>query len=666
MFTKILISNRGEIACRVIRTARALGYRTVAVFSEPDAASPHVALADEAVALGGQTAAESYLRIDAVLAAAARTGADAIHPGYGFLSERADFAQACADAGLVFIGPPAAAITAMGDKAGAKRRMLAASVPCVPGYLGDDQSDASLTEQANLLGYPLLVKAVAGGGGRGMRLVHASNELADALVGARREATSAFGDGTLMLERLVADGRHIEIQVFADAHGNVIHLGERDCSAQRRRQKVIEESPSPFVDAAMRATMGRDAVAAARAVGYVGAGTVEFIVDAQRRHWFLEMNTRLQVEHPVTECVTGLDLVEWQLRVAAGEPLPLRQDEIRWAGHAVEARLYAEDPYDGFAPQTGRIVHWRPARALRAGRADAGTQGVPVASLASVRIDDGIVEGGVVSPFYDAMVAKVIVHGRDRADALRRLAAALEDAPLVGLRNNGRYLRDLVRHPEFVAGAVTTRRLDDWAAGDEAINVAPTPDDEDWAIAAALRAQAPDDAPVSGPVAASVAPRRVTLACAGVTRALAVAGTSVRLAERELDVLLHPVDADGWRAVAIDGVRRQRLVVDDGERVHVVRAAAVHVFAEPSPYPQPDAAAAARIARAPTAGVVAHVAIEAGQRVAAGQPLVCVEAMKMEMWLNAAAAGVVAAVHVAARDTVAAGAVLVELELDPT
>ena len=664
---KVLVANRGEIACRIMRTARALGYRTVAVYSGPDAASPHVALADEAVALGGEAAADSYLRVDAVLAAAARTGADAIHPGYGFLSERADFARACAEAGLVFVGPPASAITAMGDKAGAKRRMIAAGVPCVPGYLGDDQSDAALAAQAEALGYPLLVKAVAGGGGRGMRLVHASHEVAAALAGARREATSAFGDGTLMLERLVADGRHIEIQVFADEHGNVVHLGERDCSAQRRRQKVIEESPSPFVDAALRATMGRDAVAAARAVGYVGAGTIEFIVDDQRRHYFLEMNTRLQVEHPVTECVTGLDLVEWQLRVAAGEPLPLRQDEIRWSGHAVEARLYAEDPYDHFAPQTGRVLHWRPARATRAGRADAGTQGVPAATLASVRIDDGIAEGGVVSPFYDAMVAKVIVHGRDRADALRRLGAALEDAPLLGLRNNGRYLRDLARHPEFAAGAVTTRRLDDWAADGATINVAPVPDDEDWAIAAALRAQAPEAAPTSGPLSASVASRRIALVCAGVTRALAFeAGGRVRVGESVLHVVLHPRDADGWRAVDVDGVRRQRLVVDDGERVHLARDAAVHVFAEPSPFPQPDATAAARVARAPVAGVVAQVSVQAGQRVAKGQPLVCVEAMKMEMWLNAAADGVVAAVHAAVRDTVASGAVLVELELDPT
>ena len=662
---RILIANRGEIACRVMRTARALGYRTVAVFSEPDAASPHVGLADDAVALGGQSAADSYLRIDAVLAAAARTGADAIHPGYGFLSERADFAQACADAGLVFIGPPAMAIAAMGDKAGAKRRMLAAGVPCVPGYLGDDPSDAAFAAQATALGYPLLVKAVAGGGGRGMRLVHAAGELAEALAGARREAVSAFGDGTLMLERLVADGRHIEIQVFADTHGNVVHLGERDCSAQRRRQKVIEESPSPFVDAALREAMGRDAVNAARAVGYVGAGTVEFIVDDRRRHFFLEMNTRLQVEHPVTECVTGLDLVEWQLRVAAGEPLPLRQDEIRWTGHSVEARLYAEDPYDGFAPQTGRIAHWRPARAARAGRADAGTRGVPAATLASVRVDAGIAEGGVVSPFYDAMLAKVIVHGRDRADALRRLAAALEDTPLLGLRTNGRYLRDLARHPEFTAGAVTTRRLDDWAAAGAPINVAPVPDDADWAIAAALRAQGPEAAPTSGPLATSVASRRVVLACAGVTRTLAVeAGVRVRIGERVLHVVLHPCDDDGWRAVDVDGLRRQRLILDDGERVHVARDAAVHVFAEPSPFPRPDATAAARVARAPVAGVVAQVTVAPGQRVTKGQPLVCVEAMKMEMWLNAAADGVVGAVRVAPRDTVAAGAVLVELDLD--
>ena len=325
MFNKILIANRGEIACRVIRTARALGYRTVAVYSDADRDAPHVALADEAVHIGPAPAAESYLQFDAILGACKATGADALHPGYGFLSENAAFAQACEDAGVLFIGPPPSAIEAMGDKALAKERMIAAGVPCAPGYLGADQADATLVAEAKKLGYPLLVKAVAGGGGRGMRMVRHDSELQAAIEGARREATSAFGDGTLMLERLIDNGRHIEIQVFADAHGNAVHLGERDCTAQRRRQKVIEEAPSPVVSAQMRAMMGQDAVAASLAVGYRGAGTVEFIVDAQNHHYFLEMNTRLQVEHPVTECITGQDLVEWQLRVAAGESLPLAQ-----------------------------------------------------------------------------------------------------------------------------------------------------------------------------------------------------------------------------------------------------------------------------------------------------------------------------------------------------
>ena len=367
-FSKILVANRGEIACRVMRTARTLGYRCVAVYSDADAEAPHVAMADEAVRIGAAPAAESYLNVAAILDAARRTGADAVHPGYGFLSENATFAQACADAGLTFIGPPAAAIAAMGDKAGAKRRMVAAGVPTVPGYLGDDPSDECLTIEAETLGFPLLVKAVAGGGGRGMRLANSAAELPEALAGARREAQAAFGDATLMLERLIPQGRHIEIQVFADAHGNAVHLGERDCTSQRRRQKLIEEAPSPIVTPALREAMGRDAVAAALAVGYRGAGTVEFIVDAQLRHYFLEMNTRLQVEHPVTEMITGLDLVEWQLRVAAGEALALAQDEIVFSGHAIEARLYAEDPYAHFAPQTGTVLHYRPECAA-AGRA---------------------------------------------------------------------------------------------------------------------------------------------------------------------------------------------------------------------------------------------------------------------------------------------------------
>ncbi len=628
MFGKILIANRGEIACRVIRTARRLGYRTVAVYSDADASALHVRQADEAVRIGEAPASASYLNIAALLTAARRTGADAVHPGYGFLSERADFAQACADAGLVFIGPPPEAIRAMGDKAGAKRRMLAAGVPCAPGYLGEDQSDERLVAEAGALGLPLLVKAVAGGGGRGMRLVRTMAELPEALAGARREASSAFGDGRLMLERLIADGRHIEIQVFADAHGHAVHLGERDCTAQRRRQKVIEEAPSPVVDAAMRAAMGRDAVAAALAVGYRGAGTVEFIVDAAMKHHFLEMNTRLQVEHPVTECITGLDLVEWQLRVAAGEPLPLTQDQIVFSGHAIEARLYAEDPYDGWTPQTGRITGWRP-------------------EATAIRIDHGIEEGDEVAPWYDAMVAKFIAYGTDRADALRRLTHALEDVPLLGPKNNGRFLRDLLNHPQFGAATMTTTRLDEWAATGEALLQRPAPSDEAWRLAAALLA------PTGGARPASVAAFDLTLQCNGEQR-------TQRAPPEGVTILAQ----DGVRLrVAIDGVQRHVTAVRDGATLQLALAGAVFGFAEPSPYPVRDRGADPKRACAPVAGVVAQVLVAAGDRVAAGQPLVCVEAMKMEMWLNAAAAGTVRAVHVGTRDTVAAGALLVELEI---
>ena len=626
--SKILVANRGEIACRVMRTAQRLGYRTVAVFSDADARAPHVALADEAVRIGEAPAAASYLDIDALLAAAKATGADAVHPGYGFLSERADFAEACAAAGLVFIGPPPEAIRAMGDKAGAKRRMLAAGVPCAPGYLGEDQSDDRLTAEALSLGLPLLVKAVAGGGGRGMRLVRQPGELAAALAGARREATSAFGDGTLMLERLVDDGRHIEIQVFCDAHGHAVHLGERDCTAQRRRQKVIEEAPSPVVSLAMRAAMGRDAVAAALAVGYRGAGTVEFIVDAQLKHYFLEMNTRLQVEHPVTECITGFDLVEWQLRVAAGEPLPVTQDEIRFDGHAIEARLYAEDPYDGWKPQAGRVAGWRPERS-------------------TIRIDHGLAEGGEVTPYYDAMVAKFIAHGRDRADAVRRLTRALQDVPLVGLPNNGRFLRDLVNHPQFAAAQLTTTRLDEWAAAGDALLQRPAPGEDAWRLAAALRAGR------AGARPASVAGFDVTLQCQGTTRTLRAPVAGLRVLAR---------DADAVR-FELDGVQRRAIAVDDGDTLHLVIDGGAFAFTEPSPFPTRDSAADPRRARAPVAGVVAHIAVAEGDAVAAGQPLVCVEAMKMEMWLHAAAAGTVKAVNVKVKDPVASGVVLVELEL---
>ena len=663
-FSKILIANRGEIACRVIRSARALGYRTVAVYSDADADAPHVHHADEAVRLGPAPAVDSYLRIDAVIAAARASGADAVHPGYGFLSERADFARACAEAGLAFIGPPAAAIDAMGDKAQAKRRMLEAGVPCVPGYLGDEQHDDRLRREAASLGWPLLVKAVAGGGGRGMRLVRAAHELPSALAGARREAESAFGDGRLMLERLVERGRHVEVQVFADAHGHAIHLGERDCTAQRRRQKLIEESPSPIIGADQREAMGRDAVSAAQAVGYVGAGTVEFIVDAEGRHFFLEMNTRLQVEHPVTEFVAGLDLVEWQLRIAAGEPLPLKQQDVRFSGHAIEARLCAEDPYDGFTPQTGRVLHWLPAAALAAAN--------PPGRPPSLRIDDGIAEGGEIGPHYDAMVAKLIVHGRDRDDAIRRLAAALEDAPLVGPRSNARFLRDLLRHGDFRDAKMHTSLIDEWAAGGDPLLHRPQPDDAAWLAAALLCAG--EAAPALRP--ASVSSWGLVLRCGDHTRRLRLAPSSsgtVRITADGREHTLRVVAREGAVVrIEQDGVqRRWHAVLEPAQgttpaALHLVREAASFRFHEPSPMPAAASADDPRRACAPVAGLVAQLLVQPGDRVEAGQPLISIEAMKMEMWLNAGAAGTVAAVHAGPRDAVRAGALLVELTLEPT
>ena len=657
-FSKILIANRGEIACRVIKTARALGYRTVAVYSDADAQAPHVALADEAVHIGPAPAAESYLQSSALLDACRATGADALHPGYGFLSENAAFAQACADAGVLFVGPPPSAIEAMGDKALAKQRMGEAGVPCAPGYLGQDQSDATLIAEARKLGYPLLVKAVAGGGGRGMRLVRLDGELQAGIEGARREATSAFGDGTLMLERLIDNGRHIEIQVFADAHGNAVHLGERDCTAQRRRQKVIEEAPSPVVSAQMRAQMGADAVAAALAVGYRGAGTVEFIVDAQNHHYFLEMNTRLQVEHPVTECITGQDLVEWQLRVAAGEPLPLAQEAIMLSGHAIEVRLYAEDPYDGFAPQTGAVRYWRPEQAL-VGRARGQ------AAFGEVRIDAGIREGGEVTPYYDPMVAKLIAHGRDRVDAIRRLMAALDDAPLLGLRHNARFLRDLLDHPAFREARMHTTLIDQWQQAGEPLLQRPQPDALTWALAAAALAAQQGGARRPD----SVATWGTTLVLAGGSEQRAVrvrphgAQVQVQLAGTEgftFDAVRWQDERLYWRQ---GGVQRSAVCQMQGGQVTLALGATVHEFAEISPFPQNDPALDPSKLRSPVAGTVCAVAVAVGDQVSAGQPLLCVEAMKMEMWLHARASGTVSALHAQIKDSVAAGSVLAEIDI---
>lgn len=634
-FSKILVANRGEIACRVIHTARTLGYRTVAVYSDADVDAPHVRQADEAVRIGAAPVADSYLNSAALLDAARRAGAQAVHPGYGFLSENADFARACVDAGLVFIGPPADAIAAMGDKAGAKQRMIAAGVPTAPAYLGADQSDERFCAEAEKLGFPLLVKAVAGGGGRGMRLARDADELPEALAGARREAQAAFGNATLLLERLIARGRHIEIQIFADAHGNAVHLGERDCTAQRRRQKVIEETPSPIVTPELRALMGRDAVAAALAVGYRGAGTVEFIVDHDLRHYFLEMNTRLQVEHTVTEMVTGLDLVEWQLRVAADEPLPLRQDQIVWRGHAIEARLYSEDPYSPgahFAPQTGPVLHFQPDAARRPG----------------LRIDAGIAEGGTVTPFYDPMLAKVIAHGSDRADAIRRLMAALEDAPLLGLCTNGRFLRDLLDHPSFRGAAMHTALLDEWATKGASILQRPQPTEADWQLAAALFAGQPGWRPASANRLEQI------LSCGDAVRRVGVGNTAIEWQEGD----------DGRLRYTIDGITRHAIVHRDGDTLHLARDAAVFVFTEASPFPVVESTHDARSARAAVAGTVARLEVVAGDAVVAGQTLAVIEAMKMEMRVTAKAAGIVAAVRVLAGQQVAAGALLFELAIE--
>jgi len=443
MFDKILIANRGEIAVRVIRTAKAMGYKTVAVYSEADANAPHVLAADEAVCIGPAAVGESYLVADKILEAAKLTGAQAVHPGYGFLSENSAFANACENENIEFIGPPSAAIELMGSKRLSKIAMIKAGVPCIEGYEGEDQSLDNLVSQAKSIGFPIMVKASAGGGGRGMRLVFEESELEAQIKTARSEAENAFGNGELILEKAVIKPRHIEIQVFADKHGNAVYLGERDCSIQRRHQKVVEEAPSPFVDPELRQRMGEAAVQAAKSCQYVGAGTVEFLVDAEKNFYFLEMNTRLQVEHPVTELITGTDLVSWQLMVAAGQALPKTQNEISLTGHAMEVRLYAEDSRNQFLPQTGHIHRWRPAQGE------------------GVRIDDGIRSGQTVSPFYDPMLAKIIAYGADREEARRRLIRAVEDSTLFGVTVNSEFLCEVLRHQTFVSGEATTAFIGD-------------------------------------------------------------------------------------------------------------------------------------------------------------------------------------------------------------
>lgn len=473
-FDTILIANRGEIACRVIRTAKSLGYKTVAVYSEADANALHVKAADKAVCIGPAEVGKSYLNMDAIFEAAKASGANAIHPGYGFMSENADFANACSANGITFIGPPVKAIDMMGNKRQAKLAMLAADVPCVPGYSGGEQDDKTMIAEANKIGYPVMIKATAGGGGRGMRLANSEAEMKELIGSARSEAINAFGNGEIILEKAILEPRHIEIQVFADQHGNCVYLGERDCSIQRRHQKVVEEAPSAFVTPELRKAMGEAAVRTAQACDYIGAGTVEFLVDHERGFYFLEMNTRLQVEHPVTELITGTDLVAWQIKVAAGETLPLSQADIKLNGHAMEVRLYAEDPRQNFLPQTGTAELWRQAEGD------------------GLRCDHMLADGQVISPHYDPMLAKMIAWGESRADAGRRLKRMLEESALFGVENNRHFLSKVIDHPVFKEGGATTAFLVDHFAEDASMN-ALTATADDWALAAlileAVRAQ---------------------------------------------------------------------------------------------------------------------------------------------------------------------------------
>ena len=666
MFETILIANRGEIACRVIRGARLLGVRTVAVFSEADRDALHVRSADQAVPIGPAAASESYLRGERILEAAKQTGAEAIHPGYGFLSENADFADACAAAGVCFIGPPAQAIRTMGLKDAAKLRMQEAGVPVVPGYHGELQDAAALCREAERIGFPVLIKAVAGGGGKGMRCVERAADFEAALAGARREAEAAFGDTRVLVEKYLTTPRHIEIQVFADAHGGVVHLFERDCSLQRRHQKVVEEAPAPGVEPAMRESMGEAAVRAARAIGYRGAGTVEFIVDvanglAGAPFYFMEMNTRLQVEHPVTEAVSGVDLVEWQLRVAAGEPLPLEQSQLALAGHAIEARVYAEDPSRGYLPQSGRIAHLRPP-----------------AEDEHVRVDIGFVQGDRVSVHYDPMIAKLIVHDRDRDAALRRLRRALERFEWVGPTTNLALLAAVAAHPAFARAEIDTgfleRHAEELLAGD-----AGTPADLlALACTGLLQARSARAYPGAGadpwsPWGRTDAFRlnedgfdRLHLRRGGDDLEVEVRfrGRTVSLAWGGISAEVCDLRLEGDRVSAtVDGIRCSARFVDDGDAIHVLQAGRRLRLERVSETAGLDEEAAdGGTIRAPMPGKIIAVLVEQGERVRPGQALIRLEAMKMEHTLCASRRGVVERLCAREGEQVEEGATLLVVE----
>ncbi|WP_375228103.1 acetyl/propionyl/methylcrotonyl-CoA carboxylase subunit alpha [Roseobacter sp. S98] len=641
MFDRILIANRGEIACRVMETAARLGVGTVAVYSDADADAKHVAMADRAVHIGGAAPAESYLRGEAIIQAALDSGAQAIHPGYGFLSENPDFVEAVEAAGLVFIGPPAEAIRAMGLKDAAKALMVEAGVPVVPGYHGADQDDALLAREAEKIGYPALIKAVAGGGGKGMRLVEDPAGFADALASARAEAQGAFGNADVLVEKFVTAPRHIEVQVFGDGT-RAVHLFERDCSLQRRHQKVIEEAPAPGMTDAVRAAMGAAAVRAAEAIGYSGAGTVEFIVDGSdglRRDgfWFMEMNTRLQVEHPVTEAVTGVDLVEWQLRVASGEPLPARQEDLSLTGHAFEARLYAEDVPAGFLPATGTLEH--------------------LSFPPGVRADSGVRSGDVISPWYDPMIAKLIVHGPTRAAALAQLARGLEQTRVAGTVTNLGFLGALARHQGFAAGEVDTGLI-----GRETDTLTAAPDETLLhRVAAGMAVLGLGDLPEDAGFALWQPMRRgVTLSRAGEDLTLGVTVTGPRSQIWDVDNTEIMLEHRGgcWQA---GGTPVPDAFVSGGSVTVFDAFGITYGWLDPL---QRDTGAAGdgNLIEAPMPGVVRAMSAAVGQTVNKGDRLALLEAMKMEHALLAARDGVVAEVLVQAGDQVEAGAALIRLE----
>ena len=669
MFNKILIANRGEIACRVAATARRLGVKTVAVYSDADANAKHVAVCDEAVHIGGSAPKDSYLRWERIIDAARATGAQAIHPGYGFLSENEDFAKACADAGLVFIGPPASAINAMGLKAESKRLMEQAQVPLVPGYHGADQDPAMLQREADRIGYPVLIKASAGGGGKGMRAVDKAEDFAAALESCKREALNSFGDDAVLVEKYVQRPRHIEIQMFGDTHGNCVYLFERDCSVQRRHQKVLEEAPAPGMTPELRARMGEAAVAAARAVNYVGAGTVEFIVEQpggydapeQMKFYFMEMNTRLQVEHPVTEAITGLDLVEWQLRVASGEPLPLKQEDLRITGHAIEARICAENPDNNFLPATGALNVYALPECVTFERG-------------SVRVDSGVRQGDAISPFYDSMVAKLIVHGDTREQALARLDEALAQTHIVGLATNVQFLRRVARTDSFAQAKLDTALIQ----REQAVLFHQEPVGLPLAAAAAvaqtlLHERASEGAdPFSrrdGFHTHGVVQRRFEFEFAGehVKASLTYErGGSLTLSVGSGEAMVTSPLVFEQRASGIElqfaGQRTRAAVYPQGEVDHVftplgaTQITSIDLLAHSG-----EAAAEGGRLTAPMPGKVVSFAVKAGDAVTKGQPLAVMEAMKMEHTIAAPADGVVQELLYAPGDQVTEGAELLKL-----